>query len=1203
MKLRIPRKRSAPYVRTGLCVMAMWVLGTVSVQAQDMQTQPVDASQAVDLSILPAKADTLRVIGAGPFLLRAFIVPESLHLVVNGRENNPMDYDLDGREGVITLRGVAQDSSLTIVARYQYIPLEIAGSYQRWERNGRLTEGGSPTTSPTSSTRQSTLVTRGRVSRGVLTGSNRNARIESGLQLQVEGEVAPGVTLDAELTDEDTPLVPEGVTRQFDQFDRIRIGFESRHGRVDLGDFDALLQHTRYAQLRRKLQGAGVTTSSLKPQINAISAVKVSAGAAITRGQFHSIDLDIKEGIQGPYRLSGAAGERFILVLPGTERVFLDGILLERGTEQDYEMNYSLGELTFTPRHLMGPDRRVRIEYEYTTNRYTRTLSFAETQLDFGKNPGAPWARLVAGGIREADGAAFVDELGLSSADSALVAASADGVVQVDGAVEVIYDPEALFTHYTREVTGADEQIYVVYTGGSAPEEPVYRVPFSFVGEGIGAYRRIPSQSGGIAYEWTGQGQGSYAAIRTLPVPSSKTLGELRLQVLGIPGIRVEAGLAGTRRDRNRLSNEGAASISDASWDVTVSTSPVSLLNRWSARFDGSVEHRGGNFQTFERIRSVEFARDWGLPIQESNPLGALLEGADESIARGAFSLVSTDSSSVEMAIEQLELGDHVSAVRLGATARFLLDGRMVIATKASRSTADRETVDPFSTERTSAWLRIARPETVTGWRPFVEGEMDRWRSTGALLGGLSLAEQDRRRPYLAFRAGLDRSWTTHQVRIGTTHRAEEAMEFDGRRLDAHQILTGQGSWIYSPSSRLRSAATLGWRWASTQGNPAHEIPSQGNDLTSGSGLDSGDASDTRSLLVGWDGRVRDPGFGTIQWAYHVRSEQTAAMQEIYIRTGPERGSYVWVDSNNDGQIQLDEYFPETTPGEGEYARTLFPSDSLESVTTAEARLSYSYLPRSEGASWRNVLLQTTIDVRETSRSDDRADIYLLRSSALRQAGETINGRIRVAQRIGLFPLRRDRDVEIRLLKTASLAELANGSETGSTLEGSLSLSETVNPSVDLTLESLLRHDEAGSQRFTSRQYDISRWEIRPGTVLRRGDGRLQTEFMISRAEERVTGASVATYRLPVDLYWTRANATWRAGGERSSSVISDGAPIGLQLFELTEGRGAGPSWMWHLHLDIRLTDIISATLRYDGRRPSGVDTIHTGRFHLTARF
>ncbi len=167
---------------------------------------------------------------------------------------------------------------------------------------------------------------------------------------------------------------------------------------------------------------------------------------------------------------------------------------------------------------------------------------------------------------------------------------------------------------------------------------------------------------------------------------------------------------------------------------------------------------------------------------------------------------------------------------------------------------------------------------------------------------------------------------------------------------------------------------------------------------------DSAPTESERALLIGWDGQLRTKDAGTLRWTYHVRSEQTAAMQEVFIRTGQERGSYVWLDSNNDGQIQLDEYFPETTPGEGEYARTLFPSDSLESVTSAEARMTYAYLPKSDAPVWRKVRWQTSIDLRETSRTEKKTDLYLLRPSALQEAGQTINGRLRVAQQLGLFP-------------------------------------------------------------------------------------------------------------------------------------------------------------------------------------------------------
>lgn len=1136
---------------------------------------------------LPARQDTLLVTGGGPFLIRPFLLPDGFQVQVNDVKLERRAYTLDRREGLIQFLGVAPDSTLEVVVAYRFVPLNLEASYARWgvrSDDSGVLSAGSATRTPASSP----LRTRGHVSRGVLTGSNQSARIESGLRLQVEGEVAPGVHLEAELTDEDTPLVPEGVTRQFDQFDRIRIGFSSDYGRIELGDFDALLQGTRYGRLQRKLQGAGVSTSTLANPAPGLSSLQVSAGAAISRGQFHAIDLDVKEGVQGPYRLLGAAGERFILVLPGTERVYLDGALLERGLDGDYVMDYALGELTFTARHLMGPDRRVRIEYEYTTNRYTRTLSFAEASLGFGGSTEHPWARLVVGGIREADGSAFVDEQGLTAGDSALVAQSMDGNVQVDGAVRVIYDPEALYTHYTRTMDAGGEIIYSEYTGSLDGMEEVYRVPFTFVGEGLGAYRRIPSQSGGIAYEWIGEGGGSYIAARTLPVPSSKMLGEARLHILGIPRIRLETGIAGSSRDRNRLSPGAVSEIADLSWDVSAQSDAIRVGEAWRGSLGGSIQHRGASFETFERIRSVEFSREWSLPVTQADPFGAIIEGANESLAKLAMTLRSDDSSSVRFDAGQLRLGSQIEARRVRGDARVYAGSQVLLSGHLAYALAEGAMGGEFSSEQRLSLLRAERVGGEQGWIPWAEMESVHWTSTGAILGGLTAAEQTRRLPFNAYRLGVARGWSAHQMGLFGSVRDERSIANPIAVQGGSRIRTAQGNWTYEPSSRVRSTVSLGMR---------HTAPNN-----SGIDMPQGQESE-RALLMSWDGQARSPASGTIRWAYSVRSEQTAAMQEVYIRTGSERGSYVWLDSNNDGQIQLDEYFPETTPGEGEYARTLFPSDSLESVTTAEARVSYSFLPTSEAPRWRNASWQTTIELRETSRTSDRAGVYLLQPSSLRQLGETINGRLRIVQRVGLFPLRRDRELEFRLLRSSSLAELASGSETSYHFEGGMTALEQVSDVLDATFDAHWTQEEAGSERFASRQFDISRWEIRPGAVLHRGAARLQTELLMGSARESVTDAQVRTLRLPANVFWARASASWRAGAEWADARISGGAPVGLQLYELTEGRGAGQSWMWHLHVDIRLTEVMIATLRYDGRRPSSADTIHTGRFHLTARF
>ena len=330
----------------------------------------------------------------------------------------------------------------------------------------------------------------------VQVGSNRDLTLEQSLRVSISGTIADSVRVTAELSDQNLPIQPEGTTEELRELDKVMVEIASPHYRAVLGSYDVALRSGEFGRYDRRLEGIlGEATHRTWG---------LSAGVASNRGKYHTLVLTVLDGNQGPYALTDALGSSGVLVVAGSERVWLNGEALRRGETNDYVMDYAAGEITFTRHRLVTSDMRIVIDYEYSSEDYDRSAAMATARLGDERGPISTSFTF----IQESDNAENPAFGTLSDAARAILRQAGDSpaLASLPGWAQV--DSGGTY----RAVDLAAEHFEWVGAGGE------YEVSFTRVGPGEGTYDRNESYFSQV-FEYVGEGNGEWVPRLVFPLP------------------------------------------------------------------------------------------------------------------------------------------------------------------------------------------------------------------------------------------------------------------------------------------------------------------------------------------------------------------------------------------------------------------------------------------------------------------------------------------------------------------------------------------------------------------------------------------------------------------------------------------------------------------------------------------------------------
>ncbi|MFN8293566.1 MAG: hypothetical protein U0T72_07550 [Chitinophagales bacterium] len=463
-----------------------------------------------------------------------------------------------------------------------------------------------------------TLDYNGTFSRGLTFGSNQDVVLNSQFNLQLSGALAKDLEITAALTDNNVPFQPDGNTQQIQEFDKIFIQLKYRNHKLTAGDFDLYNPESSYfLRYSKKPQGGWYQGSfDFKKWGN----VEAQAAGGIMRGKFARNVLQVSEGNQGPYKLLGANGETYIVILANSEEVFINGKKMQRGADRDYVIDYNTAEIKFTPKRIITRDLRVVVEFEYTNNNYLRSVIFANAAWE------TKHVNTRINIYSEQDSKSQTLSESLDDKKRDFLSSIGDSVTHfLYPTLDSVAANGNRVLYALKDTLGFDS-VLVYETSSNA----YYTATFSLVGEGKGDYIPASSTANGRVFAWvkpdTVAGviykRGSYVPAVLLPAPQLQQLFSIAndFKINSNHVISTEAALS--NRDVNTLSaldnddnRGGAARIN---YKGIVPTKRDSSRVKEQLLIDAAYEFVQAKFKYVERFRAVEFNREWNTAAFEN---------------------------------------------------------------------------------------------------------------------------------------------------------------------------------------------------------------------------------------------------------------------------------------------------------------------------------------------------------------------------------------------------------------------------------------------------------------------------------------------------------------------------------------------------------------------------------------------------------
>ncbi len=1009
----------------------------------------------------------------------------------------------------------------------------------------------------------------GSISRGISLGNAQDLGVNSNFNLQLSGKIGDNISVLASVTDENIPIQPDGNTQQLQDFDNVFIQLSENNWKVIAGDFSIENFDSHYMRYRKKSMGLLYSNAF---ETKDSSSISLEASAAVSRGKYRIQFFQGIEGNQGPYKLTGADNELFVLILSGTEQVFVDGILLKRGAENDYVIDYNSAEIIFTPKFLITKNKRIEVQFQYSDRNYLRSIVSAET--GFKTESSETYLRVYSEQDHK-NQPLFQD---LEDSEKELMSGIGNNVSRAFIEREASVGGDENVVSYVKK----DSLGYSIYEFSSTQDSNLYRVQFSDVGMGKGNYIQDGFSPFGQIYKWVKPDtvggtiiqNGNYVPAVLLITPKRKQLITLENNFQASKNLRIKTDLALSNEDVNTFSGIGNDQNVGMGSKLEVFYSKKLSKNKKSAilKTGGSVDFTSIHFSPVEKFRAIEFNRNWNIGLSDiTTPLvlGNFNVGMQkDSVGKFVYNLDVLDLGSQFRGVKNNLVGNGTwNKTSLQYSGSLLLSQ---------------------SQSNTQFYRHKSVLEQKLG--PFVLGYKDEVESNSFIrndtLLNTSYSFYDGR-VYLKNEQNPSRFYSLYYG-----YRNEKTSQQNKLSQSAYSQEAGIDYTLLSKNKRTQLKGNIAYRQL---------VP-----VDSGLGL----APENTFL--------NQTNFSTSLWKelvslntfYSIGSGLEQKREFLYVEVNPGQGVFTWIDYNGNGSKEINEFEIAAFQDQANYIRVFSQSNEYIRTFSNQFTQSVSISPRVLLQDKTQKIFRFISKLSSVSAARiDRKTTFESTESSLNPFATNLNDSNLVSLnkqlRSSLFFNRTGYKygVEALFQNTSNKILLSNGFDSRETLVYGVNLRYRFDK-VLVKIENELTTKSLDSDFLSSRNFSLETKKTAPTLTYQKG-ANFNIDFLFSYEEKSNTqeGEFASLSSLGTRVKYTEINKLNLSAGFNFIAISFLGAQNSSLEYEMLEGLKKGNNMTWELLINKKIGKNLDLSISYNGRKPENFNVIHAGTVEVRAFF